>query len=186
MDTTAFVPSVSSGTAPLVSDNSIVGATTAFVKSFITTYLIPLADTISITAGIFTFNDVRLNVLKGNVATLNIQGGTNLGQSTTTITAFDSGSGGITFPMDTDYPYILSSLNTNSQRIQAGYITISGVTFSPVNTPILPAGTSNALATPNINMTAGTQAINPAFGFNIRPGTTTSAEFNWIMFQTNA
>lgn len=186
MANTDFLPFVGSGTAPLVSDNSTLGATTAFIKLFITTYLIPLANTLTITAiNLLTFNDARLTVLKGDATTFNIRGNVTLGQSTTTIKAFDTGSGGITFPMNTDYPYILSSSNTNSQRIQAGYITGASTSFS-VNTPKLPSGTANAFATPSVSLTSGTANPNGGFGFNIRSSATTSNVYYWILFQTNA
>jgi hypothetical protein len=183
MEATTFTATPSSGTAPLVSNNSTLGATTAFVKSFITTYLIPLADTITLTAtNTLIFTSVRLTVLKGLNVTLNIQGtNVNLGQSTTTIKAFDSGSGGITFPMDTNYPYILSSAITTG-RIQAGYAP-GTLTTTTITTPIPPSGSSSAYVTPNVDLVTGI-SIPSGTSFNVRSASAVSAQYYWIMFQS--
>jgi hypothetical protein len=71
------------GITKSISDNSTAAATTSFVKSFISTYLIPLANTITL-ASTIAFSTIYVNTLRG-VSSLTLRGNLSIGGSSTTV-----------------------------------------------------------------------------------------------------
>jgi len=166
-----------SGITRGTTDNSTYAATTNFVKNFASLYLFILATPQTMSLPTLTFSSIY-TTLVGFISPQILRGAISIGKATTIIKFFNN-----TIPVDINYPYVLSSDNTNSQRIQAGYITASS-TITAVSTPYVPAGTSNAFATPSIQILCGVQTTN-ATGFNVRLNAAVSNEVHWILFQTN-
>jgi len=167
-----------SGITRAVSDNTTFAASTAFVKSFISTYLVPLSSSVyNLTLPTVGFTSVYTRLLSFSTAPT-MRGTVSIGGSSTIIKILNN-----TIPIDANYPYILSSDATNSQRIQAGYYTTTGPVIS-ITTPKSPAGTVNAYATSSIN-TPCAATTTTAVGFGIYTSSTAINEFYWLMFQTN-
>jgi len=171
---TTFV-TTPNGITKSISDNSTAAATTAFVKSFISTYLIPLANTISL-ASTIAFSTIYVNTLRG-VSSLTLRGNLSIGGSSTTVRML-----GNIVNIDANYPYILSSPNQYGQKVQAGYRSFPNQGTHPIVTPIAPTGTSSAFASATIDASIGVTPTNTT-GFNIRAGSTPN-EVHWIIFQT--
>jgi hypothetical protein len=165
------------GITTATSDNSTFAATTAFVKNFISSYLVRLTTPQFLTLPTITLSSIYTTFVSFATSPI-LRGAISIGKAATVIKILNN-----TIITDTNYPYILSSENTNSQRIQAGYYT-SGVIPAPIVTPKVPAGPANAYATPSASLVCGVHTPTGT-GFNVYLGTTTSNEIHWILFQTN-
>ncbi len=150
-------------------NDSVSASTTAFVKTFISTYLIPLASTVTV-ASTITFSTIYVTLLKG-VSSLTLRGNLSIGGTSTTVNLL-----GNPINVNTSYPGVLSSLTSGNTKIQAGYST-GGPTGQQVNTPIAPVATSVAYVCQyNNNQSTGIDNFNTNGFFN-RTNTVM-----WIMF----
>jgi hypothetical protein len=169
--------STPSGVTRTAGDISSFASTTAFVKSVIATTFIGLGATITL-IGNYIFGTIYANRIQGT-SNLTLRGDLSIGGATTTLKILNN-----TVGLDASYPYVLTSANENSQRIQAGYIAVTSGN-NQVNTPVLPTGVSNAYSTSSATGTAtGVQITQPTYGFNVRqtPGSSINI-INWICFQ---
>ncbi len=162
------------GITKTVSDNSTYASTTAFVKTFISTYLIRLVDTVTI-ASTVTFNTIYISVLRG-VTSLTLRGNLSIGKASGTVSLL-----GNTINIDANYPALLSCPNSVGSKIQAGSRFIGGGTQAIV-TPIVPnLSTSFAFASAGMDASIGSTPVNST-GFNIRNGNSITGNAYWIMF----
>jgi len=158
-----------------VNDNSMYAATTSFVKSFISTFLILINTGVNIIAPT-TIKSIFVNGIRGNGTTLTLRGNVSLGTATTPVRFL-----GTQTQVNSDYPYILSCNNTFGQKVQGGYISISSPAPRSIVTPVAPTGTSTAFCTTSVNSVVAVSTTN-TYGFDIYP--TGNGETYWLLFQT--
>lgn len=165
---TTFSTTPASVTA-LSTDNSTLGATTAWVKTLIAT-LIPISISTTI-SNTLTFTSTIITNLVAGTGTLSLTGSTiNLGKLNGTVSFL-----GIT-PTTANYPYMVCSGTANGSKMQAGKYTTANTIISY---PTAFSTSAIVIACPSSNTTGGTQSPSAS---QVRLVAGASTSMNWISF----
>ena len=153
----------------LSTDNSTLGATTAWVKTLIVT-LIPISISTTI-SNTLTFTSTIITNLVAGTGTLSLTGSTiSLGKLNGTVTILGN------TPTTASYPYMVCSGTANGSNMQAGKYTTANTI---ITYPTAFSTSSVVIACPSSNTTGGTQAPS-ATGVKLVAGA--SNNINWISF----